>query len=176
MTTPSVGSPQAWEAARQQLLVHEKGLTRARDALAAARRRMPWMALDNQYGFDGPKGTASLLDLSEGRRHCFEPGVHGWPEHGCVGCSMMADQVAHLVHLHARDTTLADGSRPPQPDIERLNARMVGDGRGRPACRITGGVQLWWAGTSPSAGILDPMVRPHRHMTLRLVDRWVGGS
>ena len=43
MNTPPIVSPQEWEAAREQLLVKEKALTRARDALAAERRRMPWM-------------------------------------------------------------------------------------------------------------------------------------
>lgn len=131
MKTPPVVSPQEWEAARQQLLVQEKASTRARDALAAERRRrMPWMPVEKQYHFDGPTGKVSLLDLFEGRRQLiiyrafFEPGVFGWPEHACRGCSMMADQVAHVAHLNARDTTLAFVSRAPQPDIERLKARM----------------------------------------------------
>ena len=121
---------QEWEAARQQLLVKEKALTRARDALAAERRRMPWLAVEKTYEFDGPKGKASLLDLFDGRRQLivyrafFEPGVYGWPEHACRGCSFVADQVAHVAHLNARDTTLAFVSRAPQTDIERLKARM----------------------------------------------------
>ena len=130
METPRIVSPQEWEAARQQLLVKEKALTRARDALAAERRRMPWMAVEKEYEFDGPEGKASLLDLFEGRRQLivyrafFEPGVFGWPEHACRGCSLVADQVAHLAHLNARDTTLAFVSRAPQADIARLKARM----------------------------------------------------
>jgi len=130
MKTPPIVSSQEWEAARQQLLVKEKELTRARDALAAERRRMPWLAVEKNYQFDGPKGKASLLDLFEGRhqlilyRAFFEPGVKGWPEHACVGCSMVADQVAHVAHLNTRDTTLAFASRAPQNDIERVKARM----------------------------------------------------
>jgi predicted dithiol-disulfide oxidoreductase (DUF899 family) len=130
MKTPPIVSPQEWEAARLQLLVKEKELTRARDALAAERRRMPWLAVEKEYEFDGPEGKASLLDLFDGRRQLivyrafFEPGVAGWPEHGCVGCSMVADQVAHVAHLNARDTTLAFVSRAPQTDIERVKARM----------------------------------------------------
>ena len=46
MNTPPIVSPQDWEAARQKLLVKEKELTRVRDALAAERRRMPWVALE----------------------------------------------------------------------------------------------------------------------------------
>src|SRR5437764_1129213 len=127
---PRIVSSQEWEAAREQLLVKEKELTRARDALAAERRRMPWMAVEKKYQFEGPKGKASLLDLFEGRRQLivyrafFEPGVVGWPEHACVGCSMVADQVAHPAHLHARDTTLVFASRAPQADIERVKKRM----------------------------------------------------
>ena len=108
----------------------EKQFTRERDALAAERRRMPWLAVEKQYEFDGPSGKVSLLDLFEGRRQLivyrafFEPGVFGWPDHACRGCSLGADQVSHLAHLNARDTTLAYASRAPQPDIERLKARM----------------------------------------------------
>jgi predicted dithiol-disulfide oxidoreductase (DUF899 family) len=123
-------SANEWEAARQKLLVKEKKLTHARDALAAERRRMPWVAVEKQYIFEGPKGKATLLDLFDGRRQLivyrafFEPGVVGWPEHACVGCSMVADQVAHPAHLNARDTTLAFASRAPQTDVERLKGRM----------------------------------------------------
>src|SRR3954447_7527719 len=129
MQTPPVVSPQAWEAARQQLLVKEKAQTRARDALAAERRRMPWMAVDAAYAFEGPAGKLSLLDLFEGRRQLivyrafFEPGVFGWPDHACRGRSLGADQVSPLAHLNARHTTLAYASRAPQKDIERLKAR-----------------------------------------------------
>src|SRR3546814_1744087 len=86
MHTPPIVSPQEWEAAREQLLVKEKALTRARDALAAERRRMPWLAVEKDYVFEGPEGGASLLELFEGRRQLilyrafFEAGVSGWPE------------------------------------------------------------------------------------------------
>ena len=130
MDTPPIVSPQEWEAARQQLLVKEKEFTHARDAMAAERRRMPWMAVEKTYQFDGPGGKASLLDLFDGRRQLilyrafYEPDVKGWPDHACIGCSMLADQVAHPAHLNARDTTLVFASRAPQPDIARLRTRM----------------------------------------------------
>src|ERR1700736_5888028 len=130
MNRPRIVSPQEWEAARQQLLVKEKELTRARDALAAERRRMPWLVVEKEHAFDRPKGKASLLDLFDGRRQLivyrafFEPGVKGWPEHACIGCSMVADQVPHPAHLNARNTTLMFASRAPQADIERLKSRM----------------------------------------------------
>src|SRR5256886_17005724 len=73
--TPLIVSPKQWEAAHRKLLVKEKELTRARDALAADRRRMPWVAVEKKYQFDGPKGKASLLDLCDGRRQVvLEPG------------------------------------------------------------------------------------------------------
>jgi predicted dithiol-disulfide oxidoreductase (DUF899 family) len=127
---PPIVSPQEWQAALEELLVKEKALTRARDAMAAQRRGMPWVAVEKTYTFEGPNGRASLIDLFEGRRQLIvyrafhEPGVFGWPEHACRGCSMLADQVAHLAHLNARDTTLAFVSRAPQGDIERVKARM----------------------------------------------------
>jgi predicted dithiol-disulfide oxidoreductase (DUF899 family) len=130
MKTPPIVSQQEWEDARQRLLVKEKELTRARDAMAAARRRMPWLAVEKDYTFEGPSGKVSLLDLFEGRRQLilyrafFEPGVFGWPDHACRGCSLGADQVAHLAHLNARGTTLAFASRAPQADIARLKTRM----------------------------------------------------
>ena len=64
MKTPPIVSQQEWEAARQQLLVKEKAFTRSRDALAAERRRMPWMSVEKRYEFGGPKGKLSLLDCS----------------------------------------------------------------------------------------------------------------
>jgi predicted dithiol-disulfide oxidoreductase (DUF899 family) len=127
---PPIVSRQEWELARERLLVSEKALTNARDALAAERRRMPWCAVEETYRFEGPQGRVSLLDLFEGRRQLivyrafFEPGVVGWPERACRGCSFGADQVGHLAHLNARDTTLVYASRAPQLDIERLKVRM----------------------------------------------------
>ena len=101
MNMPPIVSPQEWEAAREELLVKEKELVRARDALAAERRRMPRMAVEKDYTFEGPDGPVSLLDLFEGRRQLivyrffYEPGVAGFPWTGCRGCSLMADQVVH---------------------------------------------------------------------------------
>jgi predicted dithiol-disulfide oxidoreductase (DUF899 family) len=126
----NIVSAKDWDAARGEMLVKEKALLRARDALAAERRRMPWMEVEKNYVFEGPNGKASLKDLFDGRRQLivyrafFEPGVHGWPEHACIGCSFGADQVSNLVHLNARDTTLVYASRASQADIARLKARM----------------------------------------------------
>ena len=130
MKTPPIVSREEWGAAHAQMLIKEKAMMKARDALVAERRRMPWMAVEKAYAFEGPKGKVSLLDLFAGRRQLivyrafFEPGVEGWPERGCIGCSLMADQVSNLVHVNARDTTVVYASRAPQADIARLKARM----------------------------------------------------
>ena len=130
MNTPPDRSAAGVGGGAPAALVKEKAFTRSRDALAAERRRMPWMAVEKRYEFDGPEGKVSLLDLFEGRRQLvalsglLRAGCFGWPEHACRGCSLGADQVAHLAHLNARDTTLAYASRAPQADIARLKARM----------------------------------------------------
>ena len=137
MNTPPIVSPEEWQTAWATLLVKEKELTRARDALAAERRRMPWMAVDKDYRFEGPDGPASLLDLFGGRRQLivyrafYAPDVTTYPQSGgeypgraCVGCSLVADQVAHPAHLNARDTTLVFLSRAPQAEIQGLKDRM----------------------------------------------------
>lgn len=132
ITTPIV-SAEAWHEAREELLLKEKEVTRAHDALAAERRRMPRMAVERDYLFDGPDGPVSLLDMFEGRtqlivyRFFYEPGVHGWPDAGCTGCSLMADQVGHLAHLNARDVTYAKISRASQTNIAGLKERMGWD-------------------------------------------------
>jgi len=130
MELPSVVSQSEWEAARADLLAKEKELTRASDALAAERRRLPMVAIDKEYVFEGPQGEVGLSDLFEGRRQLllyhfmFAPGVHNWPDGGCDGCSMFVDQVGHLAHLHARDTSFALVSRAPLENIERFRQRM----------------------------------------------------
>lgn len=112
------------------MLVREKEFTRARDELAAQRRHMPWTPVHTDYEFDGPDGTVTLLDLFDGRRQLIvyrafvDPGVHGWSEHGCVGCSLMADHIGNLAHLNARNTTLVYASRGSQADIARIKTRM----------------------------------------------------
>src|SRR5918992_2880229 len=127
---PTVVSRAEWEAAREALLVKEKEATRARDALAAERRRLPMARIDKRYVFAGPDGEASLLDLFDGRRQLllyhfmFAPDVHGWPSAGCVGCSMFVDQVGHLAHFHARGTSFALVSRAPLANIEPFKKRM----------------------------------------------------
>lgn len=133
MQTPPIVDAQRWQAAWAEMLVKEKEFTRARDALAAQRRRMPWTPVDTDYVFDGPDGEVGLLDLFAGRRQLivyrafFDPDLEGWPQKGCVGCSLMADHVGNLAHLNARDTTLVYASRGDQADIARIKRRMGWD-------------------------------------------------
>jgi predicted dithiol-disulfide oxidoreductase (DUF899 family) len=126
MNLPPVVSREKWEAARERLLAKEKEHTRAGDTLAAERRRLPMVAVEKDYVFEAPHGEASLLDLFDGRRqlivyhHMLRPAD---PD-PCSGCSMFADNVGHLAHLHARDTSLVLVSRAPIDEIEAFRKRM----------------------------------------------------
>jgi predicted dithiol-disulfide oxidoreductase (DUF899 family) len=119
-----------WRTALEGLLAKEKEATRARDALAAERRRLPLVRVTKVYVFEGPNGKAGLADLFERRRQLvlyhfmFAPDVGGWPDAGCPGCSMFVDQIGNLAHLHARDTTFALVSRAPFANLERYRRRM----------------------------------------------------
>ncbi len=123
---PPVVSPTDWQAAREALLIEEKEATRARDALAAKRRRLPMARIDKDYAFDGPAGKTRLPDLFEGRRQLLLYHFMFGPNQdvGCDGCSMFVDQIGHLAHLHARDTSFALVSRAPFAKIEAYNKRM----------------------------------------------------
>ena len=133
---PRIVSREEWLSARKELLAKEKELTRRRDALNAERRRLPMVAVDKQYVFHGPRGQASLLDLFDNCRQLivyhfmFEPGPppagksgEPWDE-GCSGCSFVADNIGHLAHLRARNTSLVLVSRAPVAKITPFKARM----------------------------------------------------
>ncbi len=126
MSLPQIVSPAEWETVHAALLTKEKQATRARDALAAERRRLPMTRVDKQYSFDGPDGEMRLLDLFDGRRqlivyhHMLKPG----DDDPCSGCSMVVDNFCHLAHLHARDTSLVVVSRAPSAEIEAFKKRM----------------------------------------------------
>jgi predicted dithiol-disulfide oxidoreductase (DUF899 family) len=123
---PRIVSLDEWQAAHEGLLMKEKAATRARDALAAERRRLPMVRIEKDYVFEGPNGNARLVDLFDGRRQLilyhFMFGPH--QEAGCDGCSMFVDQVGHLTHLHARDTSFALVARAPIAKIEAYRKRM----------------------------------------------------
>jgi predicted dithiol-disulfide oxidoreductase (DUF899 family) len=126
MSLPPVVTEQEWRAARVDLLAQEKELTRHRDAVNAARRRLPMVEVTRDYRFTGPDGGTGLAELFEGRRQLlvyhfmFEP---DWPA-GCPSCSHTIDNVGHLSHLHARDTTLALVSRAPYDSLAAYRERM----------------------------------------------------
>ena len=123
---PDVVSRSEWLAARKELLGKEKELTRFRDRINADRRRLPMVRIDKHYTFTGPDGTASLLDLFDGRKQLvlhhfmFDP---DW-EQACASCSSAADGIAGLRQLHARNTTLVAVSRAPQPKLAAFKKRM----------------------------------------------------
>jgi predicted dithiol-disulfide oxidoreductase (DUF899 family) len=127
---PPIVSPAEWQTARKKLLVKEKAMTRALDALAAQRRRLPMVRIDKKYVFNGPKGKVSLLDLFEGRRQLilyhfmFALTVSGWPAAGCPGCSLVIDQISNLAHLHARNTSFVAVSIAPLANIQKYKKRM----------------------------------------------------
>ena len=136
MARPKVGSQEEWLASRKEVLAQEKELTRQKDAVSAARRKLPMVRIEKEYVFEGPEGRASLLNLFEGRRQLivyhfmFDPdgppaGQTGAPwEEGCPGCSYMVDNIPHLAHLHSRGTTLALVSRARLAKIAPFKKRM----------------------------------------------------
>jgi predicted dithiol-disulfide oxidoreductase (DUF899 family) len=119
---PPVVSAGEWEAAIAEVRAAEKAHTRAGDALAAQRRRLPMVAYGD-YTFQGADGPRTLVDLFEGRRQLivyqFMPGPP-W----CEGCCLFTDQISHLAHLNARDTTMANVSNSTWPDLAALRERM----------------------------------------------------
>ncbi len=126
MNYPPIVSRDEWLIARSELLIKEKEATRARDRLNAQRRRLPMVKIDKAYLFEGSNGKVSLFDLFDGRRQLilyhfmFDP---SWDE-GCPVCSFLVDNIGHLAHLHARETSLVLVSRAPLEKIEPFKARM----------------------------------------------------
>lgn len=125
---PPIVSRAEWLAARKQLLTEEKALTRARDALAAKRRRLPMVKIEKDYRFAGPDGPRRLAELFDGRHQLY---VHHfmWNEETqthCPGCSNAADVIFNNPHLRAfladRDTTFVAISRAPLAQIEARRA------------------------------------------------------
>lgn len=122
-----VVSQTEWLARRKELLRKEKEFTRARDALSAERRSLPWVKIAKPYVFEGPRGNLSLADLFGGKGQLvvyhFMLGPD-WSE-GCKSCSFWADGFDGMaVHLAHRDVTLAAISRAPLAKIEAFKRRM----------------------------------------------------
>jgi predicted dithiol-disulfide oxidoreductase (DUF899 family) len=128
MNLPKTVSQAEWFAAHKKFLAREKEFTRQRDALAAERRKLPMVAIEKEYVFQGPQGRRTLADLFDGKRQLltyhfmFGP---DWGDEGCPACSFVADNFAgSLVHLGARDTAFVVISRAPLDKIERFKKRM----------------------------------------------------
>ncbi|MCA8863983.1 MULTISPECIES: DUF899 domain-containing protein [unclassified Halomonas] len=123
---PSIVSSEEWKFALDQLLIKEKALTRARDALSAERRKLPMVKVDKNYEFHGDEGPISFLELFAGRRQLIVYHFMYAPEWkaGCDGCSWVADAMTHPAHLHARDTSLVMVSRAPLEKIQQYKTRM----------------------------------------------------
>jgi predicted dithiol-disulfide oxidoreductase (DUF899 family) len=125
MAIPRIVTRTQWQEERAALLAKEKEATRALDALAAERRRLPMVRIDKAYTFEGPDGLVRLVDIFEGRRQLavyhfmFAPG-----EDPCTGCSSFTDNIGDLSHLHARDTSFALISRAPLDELEAYRRRM----------------------------------------------------
>lgn len=116
-----------WRAARVALLEQEKALTRARDAVNAARAALPWVKVEKAYRFETERGAETLGDLFRGRSQLLVQHFMFGPdwEEGCVGCSLWADHVsATLPHLAAKDITYVAVSRAPLAKLLAFRARM----------------------------------------------------
>ena len=129
---PRVVSHEEWRKAHDEFLAKEKAQTRARDALAAERRRLPMERIEKKYTFEGPNGPVTLLDLFGDRpqlllyHFMFAEGVHGWPNAGCPGCSMFMDNLGQftLTHVAHRDISFAVVSRAPLENLLTYKKRM----------------------------------------------------
>jgi predicted dithiol-disulfide oxidoreductase (DUF899 family) len=116
-----------WVEAHKAFLAKEKELTRQRDALSRQRRELPWVRVDKEYAFDGPKGRRTLAELFDGRSQLVVYHFMFGPEwvEGCPSCSMAADHMdSSLAHLVQRDVTLVAVSRAPLNKIEAFQKRM----------------------------------------------------
>lgn len=124
---PPVVSEAEWRAQRDALLVKEKTATRSLDALAAERRRLPIVRLARDYEFEGAQGRVTLRQVFEQRRQLivyhFMFGAD-WSA-ACPGCARRIDDVGHLAHLHARDTTFAAVAAAPYAKLAELCRHKV---------------------------------------------------
>jgi predicted dithiol-disulfide oxidoreductase (DUF899 family) len=127
MDNHKIVSRQEWTAARKALLVKEKALLRAQDALAAERRALPWVKIEKEYVFEGADGKQTLADLFDGRSQLLLNHFMLGPdwEQGCLGCSFGADAMSgSLVHLVNHDVMVVAVSRAPYPKIRAFHERM----------------------------------------------------
>jgi predicted dithiol-disulfide oxidoreductase (DUF899 family) len=127
MTHPEIVSAEQWQQASDELLKAEKEATRALDALAARRRRLPMVRFDNGYAFDTPAGTKTLLDLFEGRGQlAVYQFMDNGPDHYCPGCTKFTNSIpaAGPGQLAESGVTWVTVSNMPMAQIEAYKARM----------------------------------------------------
>ncbi|GAA4557882.1 DUF899 domain-containing protein [Planotetraspora kaengkrachanensis] len=126
MEKPPIVSAEEWQLARDELLKAEKEVTRAQDALAARRRRLPMVTFDSGYVFDTPAGARTLLDLFEGRGQLV---VYQFmdigPDHYCPGCTKFTDNIPVTAPAALADSgvTWVNVSNMPLAQIEAYKAR-----------------------------------------------------
>ena len=123
---PPIVDAETWDAARLEILAQEKAVTRARDALAAARRRLPMVEVTRGYSFVGPEGATDLPGLFAGfdQLSVYHHMLKAGDPAPCPGCCMFADNVGHLAHLNARNTRFVMVSRAPINEITAFRQRM----------------------------------------------------
>jgi predicted dithiol-disulfide oxidoreductase (DUF899 family) len=127
MNQPKEVSVADWQAERDALLVAEKEATRALDAIAARRRRLPMVAFPTEFTFDTPAGPKSLLDLFEGRRQlAVYQFMDRGPDKYCPGCTKFTNNVppTALPMLHEHDVTWQTVSNMPLAQITAYKAKM----------------------------------------------------
>jgi predicted dithiol-disulfide oxidoreductase (DUF899 family) len=125
MAKPKIVSAAEWQRERDDLLTAEKQATRALDALAARRRRLPMVRFGNDYVFDTPKGPQTLLDLFEGRDQlAVYQFMDLGPDEFCPGCTAFTNNVADLADLADTGVSWATVSNMPLAQIEAYKARM----------------------------------------------------
>ncbi|HYJ57116.1 MAG TPA: DUF899 family protein [Mycobacterium sp.] len=125
---PAAVDRTTFQAELDRLRIREKAHVREGDAIAAARRRLPMVAVDAGLELTGPDGAVTLLEAFEGRRQLLAyyfmwHSGHPAPEQ-CEGCTWVTTQVAELSYLLSRDITYAVFSQGPYPESARYREFM----------------------------------------------------
>jgi predicted dithiol-disulfide oxidoreductase (DUF899 family) len=122
MAKPKIVSPEEWQRARDDLLQAEKDATRALDALAARRRRLPMVEFGH-YRFDTPAGAKDLAELFEGRRQlALYQFMDLGPDRFCPGCTKFTNNVTDLDGLANAGVSWVTVSDMPLEQIEAYKA------------------------------------------------------
>lgn len=191
-TLPAVVDRATYQAEIDALRIREKAHTRAGDAIAAARRRLPAVEVDAAVPVVGPDGPVPLLEVFEGRGQLiayYQMWHSGHPAADqCEGCTFFNGQVRELAYLHADDTTYATFCQGPYEESVRYrdfmgwnvpwysvhdvrDTLMAGRGPFMLACYVRHGDRIfetyWTTGRgvepmAPTYGLLD-LTRYGRH-------------